>query len=67
MHDGTTLKVVNDWNRGMPFVSAFLDDEDDPFIQMDVTMNGGISRASFEGTLKHWQSLLSGFRRHVGF
>lgn len=65
--DGTTLEVVNQWNLDKRFASAYMDDEDDPFLQMDINMEGGISRESFETSVALWQSLKGQFETHVGF
>ena len=42
------LAVVDHWNQTKRFASAYLDDEDDPFLQMDVNTEGGIAQANFE-------------------
>jgi hypothetical protein len=67
LRDGTTLDVVNQWNVDKRFASAYLDDEDDPFLQMDVNTEGGISRVAFETSFEVWQSLKGQFESHINF
>jgi len=65
--DGTTLEVLEEWNSGKRYASAYLDDEADPFLQMDVSTEGGITRENFEAAVLRWQTLKGEFERHVGF
>lgn len=61
-----TLARVNDWNRDRRFGKAFLDEEGDPFVEMDVNLYGeGIGRRTFEDTLDLWRQVLSDFRDHI--
>jgi hypothetical protein len=64
---GTTLEVLDEWNEKKRFASAYLDDEDDPFLQLDVNTEGGITQANFEKTLDLWQSLKGEFEEHIDF
>ena len=62
------LARINDWNRERRFGKAFLDDEGDPFVEMDVNLYGeGIGRRTFLDTLDLWQQVLSDFRDHIGW
>lgn len=67
LEDGTTLEVIEEWNEEKRFASAYLDDEDDPFLQMDINLTGGITKANFEDTFKLWQTLKGQFETHIGF
>ena len=67
LQDGATLEKVNEWNVDKRFASAYLDDEDDPWLQMDVNTEGGISRQAFETSMDIWQSLKGQFETFVGF
>jgi hypothetical protein len=55
------------WNADKRFASAYLDDESDPFLQMDVNTEGGITRENFESTFDLWQSLKGEFEGFIGF
>jgi hypothetical protein len=65
--EGTTLQALNEWNTEKRFASAYLDDEDDPFLQLDVNTEGGITQENFEKTFDLWQSLKGEFENHIGF
>jgi len=64
---GTTLETVDAWNEGALLGRAYLDDEDDPWIELGVNMKGGVSRSNFEVTFGRWESILSDFQRHIDF
>jgi len=42
--NGSSLDAVQQWNADKRFASAYLDDEADPFLQMDINTEGGITR-----------------------
>jgi hypothetical protein len=65
--NGTTLPTLDEWNEEKRFASAYLDDEDDPFLQMDMNTEGGITQENFEKTFDLWQSLKGEFEVHIGF
>lgn len=57
---------VNDWNRRKRFAKVYLDDEGDPYIDMDVNLWGkGIGDDTFDDTLDIWRMLLSDFRKEI--
>ena len=56
--------------RSMPdkrFASAYLDDELDPFLQMDINTDGGITQKNFENSFQLWQSLKGEFEQFIGW
>ena len=65
--DGLDLSVANGWNREKRFGKVYLDDERDPFIEMDVTVDNGISADVFAATLRNWDNTLSGFADHINW
>lgn len=66
--DGTTLDVVNEWNAAKRYTKAYLDDEQDPLIEMDINLDfGGVSENNFRDSLDLWEGLLAGFKRHINF
>ncbi|HYD24362.1 MAG TPA: YbjN domain-containing protein [Croceibacterium sp.] len=70
-YDFTTspgLETINEWNRNNRFGRAYLDDEDDPIIEMDVDLDdGGLSPLLFIDNIEFWESTLSNFEKHIGF
>ena len=44
--DGSaTLKKVNDWNATKRYSKTYLDDEGDPHLELDLDLEGGVTRA----------------------
>jgi len=65
--DGSSLEAVQQWNADKRFASAYLDDEHDPFLQMDINTEGGITRQNFEKSFDLWQVLKDEFEEHIDF
>ena len=65
--DGASLDAVQVWNADKRFASAYLDDESDPFLQMDINTEGGITQKNFENTFELWQSLKGEFEQFIGW
>lgn len=65
--DGTSLDSMQQWNADKRFASAYLDDEGDPFLQMDINTEGGITQENFEKSMDLWQSLKGEFEKHIDF
>jgi len=63
--DGTTLEVIDDWNETNLFGRAYLDDENDPWLEMPVNLEGDVSRANFEDTFDWWEVAVSKFEEHI--
>lgn len=59
--DNFDLNRINAWNREFRFARAWLDDEQDPIVAMDVNLEFGVSRQNFEDTFLVWASILSNF------
>lgn len=65
---GLTLDAMNKWNASHRFARAYLDDEKDPRIEMDLDLdNGGISPALFKANIATWESLLGDFQKAIDF
>lgn len=64
-NDGVELDLVNDWNRHNRFGQVSLDQQKDPFIEMDVAMLGGLPRDLFKENLSIWDNMLADFQRHI--
>ena len=63
---GVTLDTINSWNAEKRFGRAYLDDEGDPVIEMDINLDhGGVSRANFVDNLDVWIELMGAFKKHI--
>ena len=52
---------LNGWNARTRFGRAFLDEHRDPALQMDLSLQGGVSRDSLNTSLETWGSALETF------
>lgn len=53
--------LVATWNREYRFGRAFVDDEGDPFLKMDLDVERGFTPEGLENNLERWFSLVSEF------
>lgn len=49
---------INGWNARTRFARAFLDEQRDPALQMDVSLQGGVSQDALKTSLTTWGSAL---------
>ncbi|MGA9583615.1 MAG: YbjN domain-containing protein [Allosphingosinicella sp.] len=64
----TGLDSINAWNRKNRFGRAYLDEEGDPIIGMDVDLDdGGMSSALFTDNLQFWTAVTGAFQKHIGW
>jgi len=61
------IAQINQWNTENRYLRAYLDDEDDPRIEMDMKLRGGITDENFRAALDAWTSSLGGFLIHIGW
>lgn len=62
-----SLREINDFNEERRFVTAWLDDEGYPVLEMDVLMRGGLNRELFEEALDSWIFALGEFEALIGW
>ena len=60
-----TMDQVNTWNREFRFGKVYLDDENDPFLEMDVNLDYGVSEGNFLDTLDWWTVVLGRFEEYI--
>ncbi|MGA0603331.1 YbjN domain-containing protein [Caulobacter sp. KR2-114] len=63
--DGMALARLNKWNRDQRFGHAYLDDENDPYIQLDLNTDNGFTSESLGGYVETWASLVPHFKRYI--
>jgi hypothetical protein len=62
------LTVLNDWNRNKRFATAAMDDDNLPYIKMDINLDfGGITLPAFADNLELWKRVMTQFADHIGF
>jgi putative sensory transduction regulator len=67
LEDGASNEAIEEWNQQKRFASAYLDNENDPFLQMDVNLEKGVTQQNFESTFDLWQDLKAEFEDHINF
>jgi len=60
--DRVSLRDVNRWNKTKRFGKAYLDDDDDPILEMNVTLDGGVSRSNLDDAFDWWKVVLVAFK-----
>ncbi len=60
-----TLRDVNEWNRSMTFSKAYLDNDGDPVLEMDVDLEGGVTLARIKDSIRTFNTSLAAFLREV--
>ncbi len=63
--NGASLGLINDWNGTKRFAFAYLDNENDPFLNYDVNLYAGVSEQNFLETLSLWDTILADFHSHI--
>lgn len=64
---GASLDVMNEWNASKLVGRAFLDDENDPFVDHYVVLGGGVSLLNFATFVREWDRALGEFRDVIDF
>ena len=65
MNDKPSAQVLSDWNRQHRYAFAYLDDEQDPILQMDFDIEYTQSKEAIEEYLSLWERLISSFQDHM--
>ena len=59
--------AINTWNAEKRFGKAFLDDEGDPVIEMNVNLWSGVSENNLNDTFDWWRVVIESFEEYIGF
>jgi hypothetical protein len=65
--NGMTMDKVNKWNRDGRFAHAYLDDENDPYLQLDLNTSPGFTSESLGSYVDTWTAWLPKFKTYIGF
>ena len=65
---GSDVALMNDWNVQKRYTKAYLDDEQDPVLDMDLFLgNGGVSIDNFRYWVDTWERATGDFKTHIDF
>lgn len=59
------LELINEWNATRLFGRAYLDDVDDPWLELVLNVRGGVTREQFEQTFEWWESSVGEFEKEI--
>ena len=62
-----TLEVINDWNLNKRFSRAYLDQDQDACVEMDLDMVKGVNAEYLDSQIGLWTLVVGQFADHVGF
>ena len=62
-----TLEVVNEWNASKRFSRAYLDQDKDACVEMDIDLVEGVSPAYLSSQIAIWTMVVDQFADHVGY
>jgi hypothetical protein len=62
---GIDERLLLDWAQNNRYGSVYLDSENDPIIQWDVTMVGGLTKANFADVLASFDAAVGNFGNYV--
>jgi hypothetical protein len=62
-----TLEVINDWNFNKRFSRAYLDQDKDACIEMDLDLVKGVTNDYLDAQFGVWNLILTQFSEHVGY
>lgn len=66
LDDKVGMDVINQWNATRLFGRAYLDEVSDPWIELVLNMQGGVTRAQFEKTFEWWETSVGEFEDQIG-
>jgi hypothetical protein len=62
------MSVINQFNREKRFVRAYLDDEGDPALELDVNLDfGGMTAGNFKDTFEVFVAQVSAYKKAIGW
>ena len=67
MSEPPSVEHINEWNRTKRFSTAYLDSEDDPCLDEDLIVQGGVTPGAIEQFIVYYRSRLNEFTSHIGF
>ena len=66
LNNGISALKINEWNREKRFTKAYIDDEGDPYLEMDVNLDyEGVGNQNFADNLDWWRLLVEDFEEFI--
>lgn len=67
LDDGMTAEALNEWNVAMRYGNAWLDEVDDPYIELDLDLSAGSTDGQVRRYAEIWSNMMSGFQDYIGY
>lgn len=67
LEQGLALDRINLWNREHRFGRGYLDDDNDPWVEMDIDVELGFTTEALANNLDTWMSVLRSFIEFIGY
>ena len=64
--DGVNADIMNEWNVAQRWTRAYMDEEFDPVLEMDVPLYGGLPETAMAERLRLWLESLQVFNDYMG-
>lgn len=65
LRNGIAMQTINTWNRTKRYGKSWIDDENDPYLEMDINLDGGVTEANFRDSLDIWNEILADYLVHI--
>lgn len=62
-----TLEQINDWNYNKRFSRAYLDQDQDACVEMDIDLVAGVTAEYLDSQFGIWNMVVTQFSDHVGY
>lgn len=59
------LAQINVWNSNKRYCRAYIDDEGDPMLELDINLRYGVTSENLADTVEYWQLCLNEFRKEL--
>jgi|LGOV01.1.fsa_nt_gb hypothetical protein len=67
LEKGMSLTRAQDFNYSERWVKVYMDEDSDPYLELDYNLYGGVSATNFKDTLDWWVIKMSDFIEYIDF
>jgi Putative bacterial sensory transduction regulator len=62
---GTSLSTINEWNKEHRFTRAYLDSDNDPVLESDIDLTGGVTQENVDEFVRTFFASLVQYKKHI--
>ncbi|MBV9997072.1 MAG: YbjN domain-containing protein [Caulobacteraceae bacterium] len=67
LEGGMTMERINAWNKDNRFLKGWLDNVNDPFVEMDIEVGHAFLTETLGANIETWASIIPDFKKYIGF